>query len=342
MKLAMSGEATRGAGGSQAPSGVRNGVTAGFPFYNEERFIEATIRSAAPQVEAGWASDNASTDRSAAVVESTIATYPHITLVRHPKNLGADFNFRFVLEKATTPYFLWLSGHDQIPEGYVERLVALLEASPDAVLAYGDSQHVDVSGQPTYKYEYDFWRLLAHPSAEVRVLGWIRYQHDGSLIHGIWRTEALRAAMDEHGPLDYLGCDNVLLTMALLKGRFVHDPNTHLILRDREVYSMEAQMKRLMGARTTGAEPLSRLQMGRRQFALAVALSKDSGVAGLLFRLRSHYHLVSRCGLFGETMLTRNFERALFRQHRLHTRAQRWQERVAGFLRRADRSRPGA
>jgi hypothetical protein len=161
--------------------------------------------------------------------------------------------------------------------------------------------------------------------------------HDGSLIHGIWRTEALRAAMDDHGPLDYLGCDNVLLTIALLKGRFVHDPNTHLILRDREVYSMEAQMKRLMGAQTTGAEPLSRVKMGRRQFAVAAALARQSGLGGLLFRLRAHYHLASRCGPFGETPLARNFERALFRQARLHARARRWQERLAGLVGRGAR-----
>jgi hypothetical protein len=35
-----------------------------------------------------------------------------IKLFRQPKNIGGLKNFKFVLEQAQTPYFIWLAGHD--------------------------------------------------------------------------------------------------------------------------------------------------------------------------------------------------------------------------------------
>jgi hypothetical protein len=185
-----------------------------------------------------------------------------------------------------------------------------------------------VNSQPTYKYEYSFWRPLADSSAAVRAMGLIRFLHDGSLIHGIWRTDAVRSALEAHGPLTYLGSDGVLLTLASLKGRFVYDRETHLILRDvHPTYSRKAQLKRLKGD-TFNEDSESMSVMQRRQYELAASVSPKGAMMGLIHRLRARYHLIGRFGPFGDTLTTASLDRLL--QRRLVRASVNRLERVFG------------
>jgi len=289
----------------------RNGVTIGIPLYNEARYIEATIRSAAPQCERALVSDNASTDGSSDVCEALSREYPSVTFTRHPQNQGSAFNFHYVFERASTPYFMWLGGHDVLSDGYVDNLVRLLESNPDAVLAYGAPQYVDGDGKSIGHYEYSFAPLLADRSPAVRTLALIRYLFDCSLVYGVFRTDALRAALKANGATPYLGADHVLLGRAALAGRFVHDPDTHFLRREmRAGDTAAAQVKRMKGDAAPAGE-VSRRTMQREQYALAARASADAGLARTLFRLRARYHLVRRFGPFGEGFADRQLDRAL-------------------------------
>jgi glycosyltransferase involved in cell wall biosynthesis len=289
----------------------RNGVTIGIPLYNEARYIEATIRSAAPQCEVALVSDNASTDGSSELCEALSREYPSVTFTRHPQNRGSAFNFHYVFEKASTPYFMWLGGHDVLSEGYVDNLVRLLEANLDAVLAYGATRYIDAAGEPIGKYEYAFAPSLADRSPAVRTLALIRHLFDCSLVHGVFRTEALRAALKANGSTPYVGADHVLLGRAALAGRFVYDSSTHFLRREMHSADTAAEaLKRMKGGAPAAAE-VSHRTMQREQYALAARASADGGLARSLFRLRARYHLVRRFGPFGEGLADRQLDRVL-------------------------------
>jgi len=281
------------------------GVTIGIPLYNEERFIEEALRSAATQCETVWISDNASTDGSATICERLSREYPNIHFVQQSQNIGGITNFKFLLDKADTPYFMWLGSHDALPDGYVRQLTHLLENCPEAVLAYGASHHMDVDGGPVSNYEYLYSAMLADKSPAMRILGLIHYLVDCSLIYGVFRTEALRAVWNASGDDAYRGADHVLLGHAAIKGPFLYAPKTYLLRRDAHpVDSPQEQLKR-MDPQQLHREQLTFREMQRRQFTQAKTVSKGTGLSGLSFRLKARFYLVKRFGPFGENFLTR-------------------------------------
>ena len=44
----------------------------------------------------------------------------NIEIIKHSTNLGANENFEYVQNKCSTPYFMWLGGHDIIDENYIK------------------------------------------------------------------------------------------------------------------------------------------------------------------------------------------------------------------------------
>jgi hypothetical protein len=301
-----------------ATGGVHNGVTIGFPVFNEAKYVGDTIRSAVDQCEIAIVSDNASTDDSAAVCEPLARAHSNLRFVRHETNKGALFNFGYVLDEARTPYFMWLGGHDLLPAGYVRTLVTLLERNPEAVMAYGDVRYIDANGAPLGRYDYSFHEPLTDRSPWVRTLTLIRHLSDCSLVHGVFRTDALRTAFRACGTNAHLGVDLVLLGQVALAGSFVHSSETHLIRREvRVADSPAAQLKRIAGAasseRTSATEPPSQRLMQRRLYALAAGASRGGGLAGTWLRLRARYHLVNRFGGFSDTLTGRFADKILRR-----------------------------
>lgn len=283
-------------------------VTIGIPLYNEEKYIEEALRSAAAQCATVWISDNASTDGSAAICEMLSREYPNVHFVRQSHNMGSIANFKFLLDKADTPFFMWLGGHDALPDGYVRQLTQLLQNCPGAVLAYGASRHVDVNGGAVSNYNYYYSAMLADNLPTKRILGLIRYLSDCSLIHGVFRSEALRAAWNAFGADSYLGADHVLLTHAATEGSFVYAPETYLIRRDVHPADTPQQQVKRMDSQQLGIMQVTCREMQRRQYALAAAVAKGTAFPGFLFRLNARYYLVERFGEFSESILIQKFE----------------------------------
>lgn len=301
-------------------------VTIGVPLYNEEKYIEEALRSAASQCDTVWVSDNASPDESAAICEKVSREYANVHFVRQPHNMGAIANFKFVLDKAETPFFMWLGGHDALPDGYVRQLTQLLESRPEAVLAYGAAHHVDVNGNPAGNCDYSYHAMLADKSPTTRILGLIRHLYDCSLVHGIFRTEALREAWNAWGNNKvFIGADHILLGYAVLNGPFLYEPKTYLIRRDAHPADTQQEQLKRMGSLQADSKQLNYRELQRRQYTQAKSVSKDAGLSGLLYRLRARTILVQRFGPFGETSVARKLDLFLLRSSRL---VQRWMQRI--------------
>lgn len=165
-------------------------VSIGIPTRNRAELLERALRSALAQQEVELeivVSDNASTDGTAAVCEALAATEPRLRVLHHPRDIGAERNFRSVLEAARGSLFMWLADDDWLDPGYVAACVSVLDAHPD---------HVVVCGRARY-YRGDEYAFAERPvnllssSPHARLLGFYRTVTLNGTFYGVIRRDPL-------------------------------------------------------------------------------------------------------------------------------------------------------
>lgn len=123
-------------------------VTVGVPVRNGESGLESCLACLSGQTFRDieiLISDNDSSDRTAAIVQSAMRNDPRIRYVRQDRNIGALANFAYVLNTAQAPYFMWRAFDDLSNESFIEHLAAALDAHPNAVLAAPRSETLRVA-----------------------------------------------------------------------------------------------------------------------------------------------------------------------------------------------------
>ena len=121
----------------------RPGVTACVPTYCSADFIKRTLDSLATQTYAPLdvlISDDGSRDDTVALCEAAAAGDPRFRIVRQTRRLGWTGNVNYLLGEADTSFVFLMPHDDWLDPTYVEKLVGRLEAEPNAVLAYADSE----------------------------------------------------------------------------------------------------------------------------------------------------------------------------------------------------------
>lgn len=111
-------------------------VAIGLPVYNGEKTLKAALDSLLAQSFIDTEiiiSDNASTDGTAAICKDYAARDQRIRYIRQDSNLGAAANFKFVLDEARSPYFMWAACDDIRSPDFVETNVKFLGANSDYV-----------------------------------------------------------------------------------------------------------------------------------------------------------------------------------------------------------------
>ncbi len=286
-----------------------NGITIGIPLFNEGEFIEEAVRSAYLQCEQLIISDNFSTDDSISICIRLQSELPNLKIIRHEKNRGAIFNFGYLLEITTTPYFMWLGGHDSLPEGYTSSLIGLLEAKPDHVLAFGSVKHVDRYGNRLNDYDYYYSEMLSNNDPSIRLHSLLRHLFDCSLLHGVFRTHVLKKIWRQYA---FRGGDHVLLSDAILAGKFGYQSSTHLVRRSVHAkYSAREQHQRITGSTPKLSAP-SYQQMQLAQYELIKGISRSRSFNAKIFRVRSYLTLVARFGPFSKSPILSSAEALFF------------------------------
>ena len=98
-------------------------VTIGMPVYNGEKFLCNTLDCLLAQSYTNLEliiSDDASTDSTSKICTEYAVKDSRIKYIRHTKNLGIESeagftplpNFNFVLNQASSPYFMWAGVDD--------------------------------------------------------------------------------------------------------------------------------------------------------------------------------------------------------------------------------------
>src|SRR4030095_15159129 len=125
-------------------------VVIGIPVHNSQRFLAETLESVAAQ---DWPdleiaiSDDASSAETPEIFRAFARRDVRCRVERHQQRLGWIANYNSLLRHATGDYFLWVPHDDLYAPTYVRALVSLLEARPDAVLAYSTTLAIDEAGR---------------------------------------------------------------------------------------------------------------------------------------------------------------------------------------------------
>jgi len=277
---------------------ISGAVSIGVPVYNEAGFIEKCILSAIDQADYLLISDNASSDGTSDICERLALELPRLEFSFQQSNQGAFFNFRFLLDRCRTEYFMWLGAHDYIPPNYIRSLKAHLETDAEAVLAYGTANHVALKSNVVIRTNTysGLARRLECENSDRRALSIISSLGDCTLIHGLWRTETLRKAwVDE----ELLGGDHVLLLKAAMLGRFKHVPTVSYNRGHPErLNSKLLQMQRITGKKEKTVSRARLCELSLESLGESKALSYTK-----LTYLKAHVLLAYRFGSFSKEPL---------------------------------------
>jgi protein O-GlcNAc transferase len=220
-------------------------VTIGVPVHNESKYLRQTLasicRQTYPDIQV-IVSNNGSVDNSREIIGEFADRDPRFTVYDQKVTLDAVDNVRFLLEKATTPYFMWLGGHDFISERFVELCVTELENRPGSALA---------SGRIYWQKETDGLYLdcnealnTFHMPPRVAVLTWLWSFFSCFQFYGVYRTAILR----EVGMPSFYSPDVALVACVLLRGSAVFCGDAvYYATRNRPDESVKAQIRRYAG-----------------------------------------------------------------------------------------------
>ena len=191
-------------------------VSIGVPVYNEEKYLEATLRSLVTQSYANIeiiVSDNCSTDSTAKICRKIEAESQRVSYNHMAENIGPSPNFNKVLDLAKGEYFMWASGHDLWDAEFVERCVLAYQDHDQAVLVFGDSVWIDEQGEKLdRKFGFSDTRGLTAIARYITV-----FWGNMNPITGLIR----RSCLEKDVMANFVGADLVILSKLSLEGEFV-------------------------------------------------------------------------------------------------------------------------
>ena len=169
----------------------KNAVFIGMPVFNGEKFVAGAIETLLNQTFQNFTifiADNCSTDNTEAICREFLKKDSRISYYRHEHNIGSLENFKFLLEKADTTYFMWACHDDRWESSYITEMIDVLENNPEVGLSCSGMKIRDLNTGIESKFLTGF---------TTQKRAWLRYifrtiHGSVQLIYGVHRTEILR------------------------------------------------------------------------------------------------------------------------------------------------------
>lgn len=176
-------------------------VVVGLPLYGGGNHLARALDSLLSQTYRSLACvvvDDAADDAARTLVEARGTAGDPVSYSRNERRLGLVGNWRRAFEVALTEHpcaelFAWGSDHDVWDPHWAERLVAALDAAPEAVLAYPRRVVIDEHGAQIGEAGRPA-EVRSEPHRARRLVAATREMSAGNMVYGLVRVEALRGA----------------------------------------------------------------------------------------------------------------------------------------------------
>ncbi len=177
------------------------------PVYNGEKLIERAISSILDQTYGNFEltiSDNGSTDKTAEICKKYSLKDDRIKYIRHEKNSGGLWNYKFLLNNAKNEYFMWAPVDDLWSPEFIEKNLNFLEKNKNFVGSIGKVKTISLDGESN-KIDDTFEKFLRKirfrirpvnyqpisGSYEKKVSDFLKYGY-GDMTYGLFRTSILQ------------------------------------------------------------------------------------------------------------------------------------------------------
>lgn len=186
-------------------------VSIGLPVYNGEKFIRKKLDSLLTQSFKDFEiiiSDNASTDSTSHICEEYSKKDQRIRYIRQEKNMGAVWNYNFVLKNAKYSYFLWTAADDILLPEFIEKNMKILLSQKNVVCSisrmklYGNmTDYLNPYSKDTLftkimkKIQRELGYMDNYPASgtyEQRIIEFFKNLRHNQIFYGIYRTEQVR------------------------------------------------------------------------------------------------------------------------------------------------------
>lgn len=202
-------------------------ISIGLPVYNGERVIRKALDSLLRQTFVDFEliiSDNASTDSTQTICEEYAKKDSRIRYFHHTKNMGAIWNYRFVLQEAKYNYFHWAAVDDLWHPDFLQKNIQILESNQNVVGSIGKVMFyekitdnlddlIKYSKNNSMKYQH---ALSAYGTYEKKIRIYLKLRQS-SAVYGLYRTEKLRKCISHN---EYISWDFALVLNILKYGDF--------------------------------------------------------------------------------------------------------------------------
>lgn len=169
-----------------ANSHLRVDVTVLVVAYAHERYVDACLDSIRNQTilpSRVIIADDCSPDTTAATISAYLDKHPEFSQIAefapNSQNIGLNPTLNKNLNKVTTTYFTYIAADDVMLPNRIEEHVKMMDASPEAVLAYSDAIVIDEHGKvinETSSIEFpwpDDAESRTRPFAELLTRNWM-------------------------------------------------------------------------------------------------------------------------------------------------------------------------
>lgn len=190
-------------------------LTIGLPVYNGAKTLARALDNLLAQTHSDFVaiiSDNGSTDQTAEICLEYAKKDPRIRYIRQSENLVWNENFRAVLMRAESPYFMWMTHDDVWHPEYAERNIQRLEADSEAVCSVSQIVYFELGGGE--RLSPDTGALTGPPAQRLRDY-FLRMDSCGRL-YGVYRTDVLQKSFP--AGLRVFGADWLIVALTLLHG----------------------------------------------------------------------------------------------------------------------------
>lgn len=199
-------------------------LTIGLPVYNGEKYLERSVDALLGQTFGDFElilCSNASTDGTDDICRAYERSDDRVRFIRQPRNIGAAPNHMFLVGEARAPLFKWASGDDLYARDLLERCVAALTESPDAVLSHCWTAAIDGEDRLIQALEYPLATDDPRPEKRLASMLYGGDELPGAIraddFYGVFRIEVLRRARPHQS---YFHADQTFMNQFVLEGPF--------------------------------------------------------------------------------------------------------------------------
>lgn len=169
-------------------------VTIGMPVYNRpvelERALNSVLSQSYTNIEVVISNNSSSDIRVDELVKRYAANDARVKYYFQKNPLLVIDNFKFVLDKASGEYFMWLADDDWIDANYIEECIYFLGNNSDYNLACGQCAYHDIAGNLIDKLKMP---SIISSNPVNRVIDYYKHVKLNGYFYGLRKTSLSRA-----------------------------------------------------------------------------------------------------------------------------------------------------